>query len=723
MSSSTTYRRQLRSLRLATSLPLLAVLAALLLPAAGWAQMQTPPEPQAAKEVKIPNWVDRTLDNGLRVIFIEQHEQPSVSLRLVVHAGSLYEPADRPGLAGAVSAMITQGTSSRSAQQIAEAIDFVGGSLNASSDEDLASVSAFVTSDQLDLALDLLADVVLRPTFPAEELERQRTQGLSGLKVSMSNPTFLAGAAFDRAVFGNHPYGQPASGTLESLSSMTRDELVAFHQRHYLPNGSILAVVGDIRPEAALAKVKKALGGWARGTAPEPPKVVVQEASARRVIVIDKPDAVQTEIRVGQVGLAYDDPDFFTAQVYNTIVGGGVSARLYEEIRRKRGLSYGANSSLTPQLQPGYFRASTFTKSESTVETVGLVMSVLEGMQGDLVPADELQQRKTFITGAFPMLLETPDGIASMVLQVLPYGKDKAFLDSYRDRLDAVTAEQVRDFARRRIHPEHMVIVLAGNAAAFGAELEKAYGKVETIPIADLDLMQADLRRPAELQPAASEEERQAALALAQKAVAALGGETFLAQRTQIARGTGTLTPPGAPQPMAVDSLVSYLVWPNKMRSEFTLGGVGTAVQAYDGEHGWANMAGHTQDLTEMMSSRLPFGYFALRSFNPETFDVRPLPPAEVDGRTLPGVELTDPAGHVNQLYVDPDTYLMVKMSYEVDGSVFEEQYSDFRLQDGIQVPYHAVFSQDGHTMFEVRFEEVRINPEVDEGVFTMPQG
>jgi len=459
---------------------------------------QTPPPPQPAKEIHFPAFEEKTLANGLRVIVIERHEVPAVGMQLLIQAGKAHVPTAKAGLADATARLLRQGTATRSAQQIAEAIDAVGGDLSINGAWDSAYASTQVTSDQVGLGLDLLADVVLHPSFPAAEIERWRAQTLNTLRVQQQDARYLADAVFERAVFGDHPYGLPEAGTPDSVRAITRDDLVAFHRAHYLPNGAILAVVGDIKAADAFARVEHAFGGWARGQESVIPPVKEPARDKPRILVIDKPDAVQTEIRVGQVGLAFKDPDHFTSEIYNSVLGEGASARLYEEIRRKRALSYGAGTAFVAADQPGWFKASTFTKSETSVEALQVTLNAIADMAKQPVPAGELAERKTYLTGAFPLEIETPDGIAGKVLEAYKYGYDRKWLESFRDKLDAVTAQQVQTFAQKRIHPDHALAVLVGNAAAFKAGLEKAFGPVEVIPISQVDILQSDLRKPAE---------------------------------------------------------------------------------------------------------------------------------------------------------------------------------------------------------------------------------
>ncbi len=457
----------------------------------------TPPPPAPAREVRFPAFQQKTLGNGLRVVVIEQHEQPLVSLRLMLNAGKAYEPNGKAGLAEATASLLTKGTPTRSAQKIAETINFVGGSVDASAGTEAGYASAAVTSDQLDLGFDLLSDAVLHPSFPQEELERWRKQALSGLQINQQDASYLATTAVTRLIFGDYPYGRPGGGTPESLAGLTRDDLVAFHQAHYIPNQTILAVVGDVQPADAFARAERAFGLWKQGTASSLPRQEAPAPGKTRVVVIDKPDAVQTEIRLGQLGIVYTDPSLFAAEVYNSVLGGSASARLYEEIRRKRGLSYGASSYFLPESQRGFFQIATFTKTESTVDALGLAFDVLRGLQEKPVPEPELNAARTYITGAFPLEIETADGIASKVLEAMHFGLGREFLESYNDKIARIGPADVQRFARQTIHPESMTVVLVGNAAAFTDALKKKYGDVEVIPAAQVDFLRADLRKPA----------------------------------------------------------------------------------------------------------------------------------------------------------------------------------------------------------------------------------
>lgn len=706
-----------------TVLAALALLAGTAAADAQQARKATPPPPQPEKQIRFPAFEEKTLANGLRVVAIEHHETPAVSAQLILPAGKVYEPAAKAGLASATAELLTQGTQSRSAQDIAGAIDSVGGNLSTNASSDAGVVAVRVTSDQLDLGLELLADVVLRPSFPQEEIERWRRQALNALQIQQNDPNYVADVAFLRALFGAHPYGQPSAGTPESLRGLTREDLTAFHQRQYVPNGAILAIVGDIRPADAFARAERAFGAWKKGEEPKAPAVTPGSTGAggRRIVVVDKPDAVQTQVRVGHLTIPYKDPALFAAEVYNSVAGGGSNARLYEEVRRKRGLSYGAYSDLSPRRMAGSFMATTSTKTESTVEALEQVLGVLGALEQTPVPAEELTARKTFITGSFPLQIETPEGIAGQVLEAMFYGLGRDYLESYRDRVQAVSAADLQTFARR-LDPRASTIVLVGKASEFAEALGRKYGKFETIPAAELDLLQADLRRPKDQTASTpvSDADRNRAREILGRVREAMGGKAFLEQRSQISKGTGTLTAPGMPQPMPLQSVVVYEVFPAKTRTELGLP-MGQMIQAFDGQVGWVSMMGQVQEQTQQMSQDQYYGLNVLRKFDQAGYEVRPLADAEVNGKKVQVVAVSDGQGHTTRLSIDPESHRVVKTAFDTPGGTSETVYADYRPVAGVQVAHTVTALQNGTPMVELKISEVQVNAAVDEALFKKP--
>ncbi len=704
--------------------------AGLLLAAAAGAPAQqapakaTPPAPGPAKEVRFPEFQEKALANGLRVVVIEQHEQPAVSLRLILPtAGTTFEPDGKAGLAGATAALLTKGTATRSSQQIAEAIDFVGGGLFAGAGLESANVTASVTSDQLDLGFELMSDIVLHPSFPQDEIDRWRRQALSGLQVQYQNAGYLAGEALGRLLYGDHPYGRPEDGTPQSLQGLTREDFAAFHKRTWIPNNAILAVVGDVKPADAFARAEKAFGGWTKGEAPRVPTLDAAKApQGRRIVVVDKPDAVQTEIRLGQIALPYRDPSHFAAQVYNSVVGANASSRLFDEIRRKRGLSYGAGSFFLMPSLPGPYLVSTNTKTETTVAALDVALEVLAGVPKEAVQQKELDAAKTYITGAFPLVIETPEGIAEEVLDAMRYGYGRDWLESYNANISKVTAADVQKFAREQIHPDKMAIVLVGNAATFSDALKQKYGAFETIPVADLDLLRADLRKAKAEQPAASAADQTRGLEVVRKVQQALGGAAFTGQKTQVVKGSGTISPPGAPQPMQITSLTTYTVMPDKERTELTLP-MGSMVQVQVGAQSWVSFGPQVQDTSAQAGEQRFYGYDVLRRAGQDGYTARPLPDAQVDGKAVKTVEVADAQGHATRFFIDPATNLVVKLEYTSGGESPEAFFSDYRDVSGVKVPFKVRILQGGQPMMELTYTDVQVNVPVDEKLFQKPQG
>ena len=260
--------------------------------------------------------------------------------------------------------LLTQGTGKRSAKDIAEAIDFVGGSLNAASGKDATTVTLDVVKKDLNLGLDLMSDVVLHPAFSADELERQRQQLLSSLTVQYSDPEYLASVVFSRVVYGGSPYGLPGEGTPETVKKLNRDDLAKFHDANYAPNQSLLAFAGDVTPEEAFGAAEKYFGGWQKQDIAAAVPASPSTLSGQHIWLIDKPDAVQTQIRVGKLGIRRNDPDYIPVEVTNRIFGGGYNSLLNTEVRVKKGLTYGAYSQFSPQRYSGAFLVGTFTRTD-----------------------------------------------------------------------------------------------------------------------------------------------------------------------------------------------------------------------------------------------------------------------------------------------------------------------------------------------------------------------
>jgi zinc protease len=456
---------------------------------------ERPPRPLAARDVKFPPYQIETLPNGLQVIAVLHHEQPAVSMRLLIRSGSASDPKNKLGLVHELASLLDQGTDSKSASEVNDTIDFIGGVMGAGAATDVTNLYMVVMKDSFEAGLHMLSDMARRPAFSQAEIERQRQQTVSGLRVSLEDPDYVADAVFDRLVYGFHPYGMPHTGTPESISGITRDDLVAFHKKYFAPNNAILALVGDVTAEEAFNTAKKVFGDWERKEIPVE-KFIEPPAPTRRLVVVNKPDAVQTEVRVGNIGIPRTHPDYMAVNLAIRILGGEGSNRLHNILRTQRGLTYGAQANLDTLKESGDFVAQTNTRSDATAEVLRLTFDEFWRLQRDPVSDRELADAKAYLTGSFPLTIETPDAIAMQVLNVVFYGLPIGDLQTFRERVNAVSVEDVQRVARAYLKPDRLSVVLVGNAAAFGPSLKGVgFNTYETVELANLDLTTADFKR------------------------------------------------------------------------------------------------------------------------------------------------------------------------------------------------------------------------------------
>lgn len=460
------------------------------------------PPAGAPKAFHFPQAATKTLANGLRVFVVSDKGEPAVAARLVIlSAGTIHDPAGTPGVAQMTANMLTQGTEKRSAQEIAEATDFIGGSLGADAGKDSTTVTLDIVKKDLNTGLDLMADVLLHPAFSTDELNRQRQQLLSGLTVQYSDPEYLASAVFNRVVYGGSPYGWPAEGTPETVKMFDREQLAKFHDTHYAPNRSLLAFAGDITPDEAFAVAEKYFGAWPKVdiSASAPPSAST-DSQGQHIWLIDKPDAVQTQIRVGKPGIKRNDPDYIPVVVMNRIFGGGYNSRLNTEVRVKKGLTYSAYSSFTPHLYAGAFGVGTYTRTPATVDALKLVMNLVAQMSSGDVTPKEMDFSRDYLAGVYPIQSETAEQVADRILTAAAYDLPADYNSTYPGKIRSVTSNQVQEVAKRYLAPDDLDIVLAGNVDAFRDALKKEFpnAKYGEIPYDQVDLLSGDLRKAKE---------------------------------------------------------------------------------------------------------------------------------------------------------------------------------------------------------------------------------
>ncbi|GAC1546548.1 MAG: pitrilysin family protein [Candidatus Velthaea sp.] len=462
--------------------------------------VQTPPPPSAPRFATLPTPQERTLPNGLRVIAFQQASAPKalgvplVAAQLILRGGGSAETEAEAGLCALTASLLTQGTTKYSALQIAQQVDALGARLDASSGYDASVVSVSATTPVFERAFALFNEVVRHPAFAPAEVERVRSKSINDLGLIYSNPSALARLVTNRVAFGTSPYGHPLSGTAETLKTLTRAEVAHFHERMYRPDNAVLVIGGDLTTDAAFALAQKTLGDWKRPAPPlAPPMPFSAPAPQARVVIIDKPDSGRTAIVAGRVGIARKSPDYYAGTVATAILAG-YSGRLNQEIRVKRGLSYGASASLMTRRESGLFLASTLVDHTKVPEATKVVLDALNGLAQAPVDGVELTPRKATITGGFYRSIETIDGIAGTLGELALYDAPLGDLQRYVPAVDAIGPADVQRFAKTNIASDDFV-VLVGNAKAFGEAVHATYSNVITIPFAQLDLNRANLMK------------------------------------------------------------------------------------------------------------------------------------------------------------------------------------------------------------------------------------
>lgn len=431
------------------------------------------PAPGPAPVLDLPPIQRFTLSNGLEVLLVEQHELPVVDIDVLVRTGAGADTGRVAGRATLAADLLDEGTETRSALEIAEAIDFLGAGLETRASWDATSASLHVLRPRLEPALEILADVVIHPAFPEQEVRRKKEERLTALLQQQDEPRILANNAFAEVLYGTeHPYGRPILGTPESIRALDRDALVDFYGTYFRPGNAAIVVVGDVTRDEIHSLLERHFGAWQPAPVPatEPPAPPAPGPTA--ITIVHKPGAAQSEIRVGQIGVARDTPDYFPLLVMNTVLGGSFSSRLNIRLREERAYTYGAGSSFDERRAPGPFVASTAVFTGVTDSAVVDLLREIRRIREEPVPADELARAKNYIALGLPRSFETTGDIADHIGEVVVYGLGDEYYDDYIERVQAVSAADVQRVAQRHLDPERMAIVIAGDRAEIEAKLE-----------------------------------------------------------------------------------------------------------------------------------------------------------------------------------------------------------------------------------------------------------
>ena len=431
-------------------------------------------------KVKLPRAEEATLKNGLQVVLLRSTKVPTFNMQMVVLSGGLADPSDYRGLAGFTASLLREGTTKRSSKDISEQVDALGATLNATSG--LSSFTSTVTTaglvENFDQTLDLFADVVRNPTFPAAEVARFKTRTMSQLQLQRSIPQFLAAEQFSRAIYGaNHPASFVVAPA-ESITKISSKDLSDFHAKYYRPNNAILAIVGDVTMNEIMPKLEKAFGDWEKGDVPATTIPAAPAQGDSRIYLIDRPGSVQTVLQLGTLGIERTSPDYFAVLLADRVLGGGPSGRLFLNLREDKGYTYGAYSQFGGSKFRGTWTSSSEVRTDVTEGAMKEFMYELNRLRNDKVGATELEDAKRAIIGSFALSLEQPQALLQNIITQKLYNLPADYWDTYPQRVSAITVDDVQRVAQKYIDMQHLQVVAVGDASKAREVLEK-YGKVE----------------------------------------------------------------------------------------------------------------------------------------------------------------------------------------------------------------------------------------------------
>jgi len=709
---------------------LFLLLAALTVVACAAAPAARAKDAPAAPEYKVPHPVTRTLANGLVVHVIEDHDLPAVYYRMLLKTGASNESADKSGLASLTADVMRKGTATLSSQELAQKIDFLGANLEAAADRDYSTLVAQARTQDRDVVLGLMADVALHPAFSQDEVDREKSQAQAAIRQSRDDPGTVADEHLAALIHGSHPYARPVSGDEHSVGGLTRQDLVDFHATYWRPNNAILAVAGDIKPEEAFAAVEKAFGGWEKKDVPPRPAGASPEMQGNRVRLLDKPDLTQSQVRIGYVGVPRSTSDYYAIQLMNYVLGGGgFASRLTAQVRSAMGLTYDISTAFTYGVDPGSFVIDTFTKNATVKQAIDATFAEVKRYRDQGPTPDELEKAKSFYLGAFPFGFESPGDVARQWLVADFYGLGDDYFDKYRDRMRAVTADDVKRVAQKYLRTEPVALVVVGRADSVGPQLA-GYGPVEKL---DFTARSGAVPEVAPAVPALrapdTQESHAQARAVVAKAVKAHGGMAALAAiKNWHTKGAMSLTVGTTNLEGEYSETVQL---PSKRRMEMAVMGQ-NMVQVLDGDTAWASASGRMVPVSRDQIEAMRQGTYAnpvrlLTTLSDPKADIRYAGTDTAFGKTADVIEWNRPGGRPARVFIDSATGLLVlieqpELSPLGSGWVpVQRVYGDYRTTGKVKFPYSVTVYANGTKAVQQSLAEVQWNAAAPPSLFRRP--
>jgi zinc protease len=422
-----------------------------------------PPAPLDPVPFNIADPMRYTLENGMRVVVFPSERVPLVSVRLAFLRGDAQDPKGATGLTSATAALLTEGTENYSSRELAEKIERLGATLHASASNDFTVVSGSALSFYSDEILDLIAEVLFRPAFPENEIDLYKRNAIENLKYQRSQPSFLASEQAARLIYGSHPYSvvSPSESDYERL---TRESLSRFHGTAFVPNNAVLIVVGDVDPAELETQVRELFAAWPSKAVVSPGEIAIGNRSERSMTIVDRPGSAQANIVISNIAIPRSHPDHFAATVMNQVLGAGASSRVFMNLREEKGYTYGAYTRLDAKKLAGDFEATAEVRTAVTGDALKEFFYELDRIRDEKVSDDEIADAKSFLTGVFPIRAETQEGLTGLISNQVLYGLPDDYLQSYRERIDSVTAEDVQKVANAYVRPDIAAMVIVGDA-------------------------------------------------------------------------------------------------------------------------------------------------------------------------------------------------------------------------------------------------------------------
>lgn len=443
------------------------------------AQREPPPESGPPRDVQFPPLARATTDNGLEINTVAWNQLPIVYVQLVIKSGAEADPGEMHGLAHLVGAMLKEGTRTRSSAQIAEQVEYLGADLWVHDDEENIYVGMRALSEHLDEAMDILSDVAMNPAFRPDELRKLKRREIDRLALQANDPGFLASRELHARLYGEHPYAH-IDTTKEVVERVSRRDLQRWHRQHFVPNNAFLVVVGDTTSADVQRVATEKFGRWRRGEVPEPTYPAPPEREVRQIVLVDRPDSVQSVIYIGNLAIPRAHEDYEELEVANQVLGGSAASRLFMDLRERRSLTYGAYSRIGESVKVAPFRASASVRNEVTADALTAFFEHLERIRSEQVPEPELRDAHRYLSDRFPLQIDTPGKIASLVADLRVYGLPDDYWDGFRTAIREVSAEEAQAAAREHIRPERALVVVVGRAAEVAEALQR-WGPVTVV--------------------------------------------------------------------------------------------------------------------------------------------------------------------------------------------------------------------------------------------------